>query len=173
MDVLKYKGKFNFQNRDWDKTSVDKLKERRQVALMALKSQDNVTEMPGKESGEDAFKKWTAKLHRALKPILWEVYSDTYTMFKIEHPDCGNGVRGFKWKWWHDSDAKRDQDAKGNFAAKQDTEVDGEESPAKKSKKGNEKKKDTKTAPRKKKIEKRLVVSRITSESRMSSYDRE
>jgi len=93
MDVLEYKGKFNFQNRDWNKTSVDKLKELRQVALMAFKSQDNSTEMPGKESGEDAFKKWTAKLHCALKPILWEVCSDTYTVFKIEHPDHDKGVR--------------------------------------------------------------------------------
>ena len=129
---------------------MDKLKELRQVALMAFKSQDNMTEMPGKESGEDAFKKLTEKLHRALKPILWEICSDTYTMFKIEHPDHGNGVRDFKWKWWHDSDAKRDQDAKGKSAAKQNAEVDGEESPAKKSKKGKEKKNDTKTAPKKK-----------------------
>jgi len=148
MDVLEYKGKFNFQTRDWNKTSVDKLKELRQVALMALKSQDNITEMPGKESGEDAFKKWTAKLHRALKPILWEVCSDTYTMFKIEHPDHGNGVGDFKRKWWHDSDAKRDQDAKGKSAAKPDAEVDGEESPAKRSKK-KEKTKDTKKQPKK------------------------
>jgi len=43
-----------------------------------------------------------------------EVCPDTYTMFKIEHPDHDNGVRDFKWRWWHDSDAKRDQDAKGN-----------------------------------------------------------
>ena len=70
MDVLEYKRKFNFQNRDWNKTSVDKPKELREVALMAFKSQDNMTEMPGEKSGEDAFKKWTAKLHRALKPIL-------------------------------------------------------------------------------------------------------
>jgi len=98
MDVLEYKGKFNFHNRDWNKTSVDKLKELRRVALMAFKSQDNITEMPVKESGEDAFKKWTAKLHRAFKPILWEVFSDTHTMFKIEHPDNGNEVRDFKWK---------------------------------------------------------------------------
>ena len=98
MDILEYKAKFNFQNRDWNKTIVDKLKELRQVALMAFKSQDNMTEMPGKEPGKDAFKKWTAKLHRALKPILWEVCSNTYTMFKIEHPDHGNGVRDFKWK---------------------------------------------------------------------------
>jgi len=48
MDVLEYNGKFNFQNRDWNKTSVDKLKELRQVALMAFKSQDNITGMPGK-----------------------------------------------------------------------------------------------------------------------------
>jgi len=84
-------------------------------------------------------------------------------------------VRDFKWKWWHNSDAKRDQDAKGKSAAKQDAEVDGEESPAKKSKKGKEKKKDTKTAPKKKEKNpsKRLVVSRITRQSRMSSYNRE
>ena len=138
MDVLEYKGKFNFQNRDWNKPSVDKLKELRQVVLMAFKSQDNMTEMPAKESGEDEFKKWTAKLHRALKPILWEVCSDTYTMFKIEHPDHGNKVCDFKWKWWHDSDAECDQDANGKSAAKQDAEADGEGSPAKKWKKGKD-----------------------------------
>jgi len=99
MDVLEYKRKLNFQERDWNKTSVDKLKELRQVALMAFKSQQNMTEMPGKESGEDAFKEWTAKLHRGLKPILWEVCSNTYTMFKIELPDHGNEVHDFKWKW--------------------------------------------------------------------------
>ena len=65
-----------------------------------------------------------------------------------------NGVRDFKWKWWHDSDDKRDQDAKGKSAAKQDAEVDGDESPAKKSKKDKENKKDTKTAPNLKKPEK-------------------
>jgi hypothetical protein len=92
MDVLEYKGKFNFQEQDWNKTSVNKLKELLQVAPMAIKSQQNMTEMPGKESGEDAFKEWTAKLHRGLKPIL----SDTYTMFKIEHPDHGTGVRDFR-----------------------------------------------------------------------------
>ena len=72
-----------------------------------------------------------------------------------EHPDHCNEVRVLKWKLWHDSDAKRDQDAKGKSAAKQDAEVDGEESPAKKSKKGKEKKKDTKTAPKKKKNRKK------------------
>ena len=61
MDVLEYKGTFNFQERDWNKTSMDKLKELRQVALMAFKSQHNMTKMPGKETGEDAFKEWTAK----------------------------------------------------------------------------------------------------------------
>ena len=99
MDVLEYKGKFNFQEQDWNKTSVNKLKELLQVAPMAIKSQQNMTEMPGKESGEDAFKKWTAQLHRALKPILWEICSTAYTMFKMEHPDHGNGVRDFKRKW--------------------------------------------------------------------------
>jgi len=130
MDVLEYKGEFNFQDLEWNKTSVDNLEELHQVALLAFKSQHNMTEMPGKESGEDAFNDWTA----TLKPILWEVCSDTCTMFKIEHPDYGNGVRDFKWKWWHDLGAKREQDAKGNPAANQDTEADGQESPAKKQK---------------------------------------
>ena len=89
-------------------------------------------------------------IYSALKPILWEICSDTYTMFKIERPDHRNGVCNFKRKWWHDSDAKRDQDAKGKSAAMQDAEVDGDESPAKKSKKDKGKEIDTKTAPNKK-----------------------
>jgi len=67
---------------------------------------------PGKDTSEDAFKESTAYLHRALKPILWEVCSDTYTMFKIEHSDHGNGLRDFKWKWRYDSEYKREEDAK-------------------------------------------------------------
>jgi len=85
-------------------------------------------------------------------------FAHTATLFKIDHSVHGNGVRDFKWKWWHDSDAKRDQDAKGKSTAKQDAKVDGEELPAMKSKKGKEKKTDPKTAP-KKKTGKRLVVS--------------
>ena len=68
---------------------------------MAFKSQEQMIEMPGKDTGEDAFTEWTTKMHHALKPILWEVCSDTYTMFKIQHPNHGNGVRDFKWKWWY------------------------------------------------------------------------
>jgi len=45
-------------------------------------------------------------------------------MFKIEHPDHGNGLRDFKWKRWHASDAKRNQDAKGKSSVKQDAEAD-------------------------------------------------
>ena len=71
-------------------------------------------------------------------------------MFKKRTSRPRYGVRDFKWKWWHDSDAKRDQDTKGKSAAKQNAEVDGEESPARKSKKDQEKKKDPKTAPKKK-----------------------
>jgi len=149
MDILEYKGKFTFQDRECNKTIVDKLKELRQVALMAFKSQHIITEMPGKESGENAFNEWTAKLHHALKPILWEVCSDTYTMFKIEHSDHGNGVRDFKWKWWYDSEAKREQDAKGNPAAKHDAEADGQESPAMKAKKDKEKEKERKVSKKK------------------------
>ena len=48
---------------------------------------------PGKDNSESAFKEWTAKLHCALKPILWEVWSNTYTMFKIENTDHGHGLR--------------------------------------------------------------------------------
>jgi len=58
------------------------------------------------------FIKWTATMYRALKPILWEVCSDAYTMFKIQHLNYGNGVRDFKLKWWHKTDAKRKEDAK-------------------------------------------------------------
>jgi len=54
--------KSNFQNRDWNKTSVDNLKELHQVALMAFKSQDNMTEMPSKDSGEDALKNMDCKV---------------------------------------------------------------------------------------------------------------
>ena len=97
--------------------------------------------MPGKDTSEDAFKEWTAKMHRALKPILWEVCFDTYTMFKIEHPDHCNGVHDFKRKWWYDLEDKRDEDAKGKAAATRDADADGQESPAKKPKKAKTQKK--------------------------------
>ena len=54
-----------------------------------------MTEMPGKDTDEDAFTEWTDKIHRALTPILWEVCSDTYTMFKIICPNQGDGVCDF------------------------------------------------------------------------------
>jgi len=99
IDILQYTGKFTFQDRELNKTSVDKIHELRQVADMAFKSDEHLTEMPGKDTGEDAFTEWTDKIHRALEPILWEVCSDTYTMFKIQHPNYGDGVRDFKWNW--------------------------------------------------------------------------
>jgi len=107
----------------------------RKVALMTFKSRQKMTEMPGKDTSEDAFKEWTAKMHRTLKPILWEVCSDTYTMFKIEHPDHFNEVHDFKRKWWYFSDHKRNEDARGKAAVKHDADADGQESPAKKPKK--------------------------------------
>jgi len=100
------------------------------VALLAFKSQENMTEMPGKESGEDAFKNGLRICTAHSNPFygrcvpIWVVCSDTYTMFKIEHPDHGNGLRDFKWKRWHASDAKRNQDAKGKSSVKQDAEAD-------------------------------------------------
>jgi len=137
MDILQYKGKFTFQDREWNKTSVDKIREMCQVALMAFKSQEKKTEMPGKDTGEDAFTEWTDKLHRVLRHILWEVFSDTYTMFKIQHPDHGKGVRHLTWKWWHNTEDKREEDVKAKAAAKHD--ADAQESPAKTAKKANPK----------------------------------
>jgi len=99
---------------------VDKIRELRQVALIAFKSQEQMTEIPCKDTDDDAFMEWTAKMQRALQPILCEVCSDTYTMFKIQHPNYGNGVRDFKWKWWHNTDAKRKEDAKRKANAKHD-----------------------------------------------------
>jgi len=32
-------------------------------------------------------------------------------MFKIKHPNQGDLVCGFKWKWWHGTDSKSDADA--------------------------------------------------------------
>ena len=90
---------------------MDKIKELRRVTNMAFKSQERMTEMPSKNTDEDAFTEWTDKIHRALKPILWEMCSDTYTIFKTEHPNQGDEGRDFKWKWWHDTNAKRDADA--------------------------------------------------------------
>jgi len=99
---------------------------------------------PVKDTSEDAFKECTAKLHHALKPILWEVCSDTYTMFKIEQSDHSNRLRDFKWKWRYDSEDKREEDAKGKAAAKYDANADGQESPAKKPQKAKPQKKQSK-----------------------------
>jgi len=82
--------------------------------------------MPSKDTNEDAFTEWTDKIHRALalKPILWEICCDrdAYTMFKIEYPNQGDGVRDFKWKRWHDTNAKRDADATPAPQKKKDSE---------------------------------------------------
>jgi len=32
-------------------------------------------------------------------------------MFNLEHPNQDGGVRGYKWKLWHDTYIKRDADA--------------------------------------------------------------
>jgi len=61
MDILQYKGKITFQDREWNKTSVDKIRELRQVALMDFKSQEQMNEMPDKDTSEDVFTEWTAK----------------------------------------------------------------------------------------------------------------
>jgi len=86
VDILKYQGKFNFHNRECNKTSVDKIKELRQVVDMALKSQQKMIEVPSKDTNVDAFMKLTDKIYCALKPILWEICCGSYNMFKIEIP---------------------------------------------------------------------------------------
>jgi len=48
-------------------------------------------------------------------------------MFKIPHPNLSDDLLNFKWKWWHDTDAKRDVDAKRIADAKRD--VDATQSP--------------------------------------------
>jgi len=73
---------------------------------MAFTSQQRMTEMPSKDTNVDAFMEWTDKIHRALKPVLWEICCDTYTMFKVEHPNQGDEVCDFKWKWWHGTNAE-------------------------------------------------------------------
>ena len=138
-DILEYKGNFTFQDQAWNKTSVDKFRKLRQVALVAFKSQKKKTEMPSKDTGEIVFKEWPAKMHH--EPILWEVcssYDTSCTIFKIGHPDHGNRVHDFKWKWWLDTEDKRKKDTKGKASAKH--EADAQESPAKKTKKATTKK---------------------------------
>jgi len=89
---------------------------------MAFKSQEQMNEIPGRDTSEDAFTEWTAKMHHALKPILWETCSDTYIMFKIQHPNLGHihVIRDFKLKCWHNMDSKRKEDTKRKVDAKHD-----------------------------------------------------
>ena len=117
--------KIKLQEWAWNKTSVDKIQELCQVVDMAFKSKERMTEMPSKDTnqGEDVLTGRTDKIHRALKSILWLVCSDTYTMFKIEHPNQGDGVCDFKWKQWHAANAKRDADAKHDANAKCDIDA--------------------------------------------------
>jgi len=65
-------------------------------------------------------------------------------MFQIEHSDHGNGLRDFKWKGRYDSQDRREAAAKGKAATKRDADTDGQESPAKKPKKANPQKKQSK-----------------------------
>jgi len=48
MGILQYKGKVTFQDQEWNKTSVDKIKELHQVVDMAFKPQERITGMPGR-----------------------------------------------------------------------------------------------------------------------------
>jgi len=77
---------------DWVEKKECEYVSEHKVADMAFKSQKRITKMPGKDTNEDAFTDWTDKIHRALTPILWEIFSDTYTMFKIEYPNQGDLV---------------------------------------------------------------------------------
>jgi len=71
-------------------------------------------------------------------------------MFKIQHPDHGKGARDFRWKWWHNTEDKREEDVKAKAAAKHD--ADAQELPVKKAKKAKPKteKKESKKQKKKK-----------------------
>jgi len=69
MDItgIKYKGKVTVQNRDWNTTSVDKIKELRQVVDMAF---EQMSALWNKDADAESFKKWNNNVHRALQPTL-------------------------------------------------------------------------------------------------------
>jgi len=58
------------------------------------------------DADDERFKKWNVKVHRELENFVREICCDTYTMWKIEYPVQGGGVRDFKWKWWRDAHAE-------------------------------------------------------------------
>jgi len=66
----------------------------RQAVDMAFK-QLEMSVMPSRDANAETFKKWNDNVHRA-NLILWEICCDAYTMWKIEHPKQGDGVRDFK-----------------------------------------------------------------------------
>jgi len=100
--------KFTFHNREWNTTSVDKIKELRQVVDMAFKQ---ISLMPNKDTNAKTLRKWKENVHRTLEPILWAICCNTYTMWKIKHPSQVDGVRDLKWNWWHDTNVKRDAES--------------------------------------------------------------
>jgi len=79
MDILKYKGKFTSQNCEWNETSVDKIKGLRQLADVALESQQQITEMPSEDTDSNVFMGWTDKVHYTFTPILWEICCEVAT----------------------------------------------------------------------------------------------
>jgi len=74
-----------------NKTSVDMIKELRKVVDHGFKSQAKLPQMP-KNDGK-TFEARIRKAHCALQLILCEICCDTYTIWKIEHPEMGCGVR--------------------------------------------------------------------------------
>ena len=69
IDIVKYMGKFTFQNCEWITTSVNKIrvKELHQVVEMAFKQ---MSVMSSKDANVKMFREWNDNVHRALEPIL-------------------------------------------------------------------------------------------------------
>ena len=87
--------------------SVDKITQLCKVADLAFKSWEKLPPMPNKDADDEMFEKKNDKVHCTLMPrSTAEIGCDTYTMWKMEHLAQGGRVRDFKWKWWHDDNAK-------------------------------------------------------------------
>jgi len=67
MDIIKYTGKKFFEDREWNQTSVDTIKELRKLANLVFKSQGKLPPMPNKDADDETFQKWNANVNRALR----------------------------------------------------------------------------------------------------------
>jgi len=106
LDIKDYKGKYTFQNREWNKMidSEDKIKVLHKVADLAMKSPWKLPTMPNDDADDETFKTW--KVHRTLKFVVCEICCNTFTMQKSNIPrkvvDCLTST----WNWiaWRKQD---------------------------------------------------------------------